>query len=358
MNPHDKLGRENRKVSDIQPRRIALLVNPKTTTGPRDIAVIHSIAAHLRAVDFAMTSPEDPGGASMLDRWFRLGIRAIAVIGGDGTLRSVLTAVHEAGLSRDFDIVLLDGGSFGLAARMFGAKDAWRRVLDARTSSQPVHFDSLRLPTLMTERGIGFLVSAGAGAAVSRDFQSAQRKGSQLLRYVATRALETILGGESIALLDGYRGTVRYDEELEPGERWIALFVTSLPQFERGSGAKGQHHGQLYSLAVRFDGDPRMSPRLIDLFAGRWAGSTRVSREVQFASAAPFDVLLDGDIQRVGEGLAVRPGPTFRAWIPRTIGAPGLMSWEPTPFGQLLGPERILTWGAQAAGQFRTAESG
>lgn len=346
MNKHDDL------------ERIALLVNPRTTTGPRDIAVIHSIAARLRAVDFAMTSPEDPGGASMLERWFRLGIRAIAVVGGDGTLRSVLTAIHEAGYTRDFDVVLLDGGSFGLTARMCGAKDAWKRVLDARNSSEPLQFQSLQLPTLMTESGVGFLVSAGAGAAVSRDFQSAQRKGSQLLRYVATRVLDTVFGGDSITLLDGYSGTVEYDGELARGERWIALFVTSLPQFERRSCLKSQPRGQLYSLAIRFDGKPKMSPRLLDLFAGRWAGSTRVSREVHFTSPEPFEVLLDGDIQQVGGGLAVRPGPTFRAWIPRAIRAPGLVSREPKPFAQLLEPERILAWGVQAAGQFTVAENG
>lgn len=351
-----ELERSQKTTQSAKPGSIALLVNPSTTTGPRDIADVHHIASRLSAVDFAMTSRDDPGGASMLEPWFRRGVRAIAVIGGDGTLRSVLTAVHRAGRTRDFDIVLLDGGSFGLTARMFGARDAWKRVLDAHNRSEPLRYRSLELPTLMTADGLGFLVGAGAGASVSRDFQSAQRKGNQLLGYIATRTLDAVLG-DSISLLDGYRGALAYDGKSAPGKRWIAIFVTSLPQFVRKSDANSPSDACLYSLALRFDGKPDGAPKLIDMVAGRWASETRVSREVQLESLQPFDVLLDGEIQTVGEVLAVRPGPTFRAWVPSAVEAPGLV-WPSMPFGQLLEPERILTRSAHAAGHVAFADNG
>ncbi len=327
------LRREKTDLHSVRPGSVALLVNPNTTTGPRDIAIIHTIASRLGAVDLAMTCRDDPGGASLLERWFRLGVRAIAVIGGDGTLRSVLTAVHRAGRSHDFDIVLLDGGSFGLAARMLGAQDAWKHVLDSHLRSEPVRYQSLNLPTLMTASGIGFLVAAGAGASVSRDFQSCRRTRSQLFGYVATRVFDLVCGGESLSLLDGYRGALAYDGKLAPGERWIAVFITSLPQLNRRRNRQTPNNRSLYSLAFRFKGDANRAPSLFHLLAGRWASETRVSQTIQLESSQPFDVLLDGEIQQVRRsgfqthpyGLTVRPGPTFRAWVPRAVGAPGLV---------------------------------
>lgn len=339
-----------------KPDSIALLVNPSTKTGPRDISDIHHIATSLRAIDFAMTRQDDPGGESMLDLWFRRGVKTIAVVGGDGTLRHLLTAIHRAGYTAHFDIALLDGGSFGLTARMFGARDAWKRVLDAHRCSEPLRYQSLELPTLATASGLGFLVGAGAGASVSRDFQSAQRKGNELLGYIAARSLDTVFG-DSISLLDGYQGTLRYDGKAAHGKRWIAIFVTSLPQFGRKAEKSHPSSPYLYSLALRFHGNPDVAPRLIDILAGRWQSDTHLSTEVELASSQSFDALFDGEIQEVHERLTVRLGPTFRAWVPLAVETPRL-AWPALPFGHLLEPEQILTRGVQAAGQFAVAETG
>ena len=297
------------------PDRMALLVNPNTTTGPRDRAVIEKIAARLRAQDIALTRPDDPGGAEAIERWYRLGIRTIAVIGGDGTLRNVLNAVHQARKTKDFAIVLLDGGSLGVVARMLGARDAWRRVLPSHERSEPVRYQSVPLPTLATESGLGFVVAAGAGASVSRDFQHQRRTRSELFTYITKRIWDAARGVDSVSLLDGYHGSLTFDETVDPAQRWIAVFVTSLPQFGRKSTQEAGD--QLHSLGFRFEPKAQASPRLSDVFAGRWTSETRRSQTIQFEAKRPFDVLFDGEICEMS-ALSVRQGPTFQAWVPRS----------------------------------------
>lgn len=297
------------------PGRMALLVNPNTTTGPRDRSVIQNIAVRLGVLDVETTCPSDPGGAQAIERWARLGVQSIAVIGGDGTLRNVLNALHQAGRSKDFDIVVLDGGSLGVVARMLGARDAWRRVLSSNDRSDPVHYRPIHLPTLATEGGLGFVVATGAGASVSRDFQRHRRTRSELLGYVTTRFWDAARGVDSVSLLDGYHGAVVFDGAVAPGKHWIALFITSLPQFGRRSTPTTPASCQLHSLGFRFERTAQAAPKMRDVFAGRWASQARKSQEICFESTRPFDVVLDGEIRAL-HALSVRPGPTFQAWVP------------------------------------------
>jgi diacylglycerol kinase family enzyme len=312
-------------VPKAKPGRMALLVNPNTTTGPRDLTVIQSIASRLGAADLALTCRDDPGGAHVIERWHRQGIQAIAVIGGDGTLRDVLNAVHQAGRTKDFDIVLLDGGSLGLVARMLGARDAWRRVLPAGERSEPVSYEAIPLPTLVTETGLGFLVAAGAGASVSRDFQRSRRTRSELLSYITTRVLDAARGEDSVSLLDGYHGALAFDGSVAQAQRWIAVFITSLPQFGGQAPRTVQEGSRLHSLAFRFDKGAQAAPRLRDVFTGRWTSETRKSENIHFESTRPFDVVLDGEIRELSSSLTVRQGPTFQAWVPRS----NRWAWSP-----------------------------
>lgn len=304
--------------SHQSPGRMALLVNPNTTTGPRDRSTIQGIATRLAVVDVQWTCPEDPGGSKAIERWHRLGIKSIAVIGGDGTLRNVLNAVHQAGCAQDLNIVVLDGGSLGIVARMLGARDAWRRVLPVDERSEPVHYQSIPLPTLATEGGLGFVVAAGAGASVSRDFQSNRRTRSELFSYIATRIGEAARGVDSVSLLDGYHGALAFDGAVAPSKRWIAMFVTSLPQFAQQSASGSPPAGPLHSLGFRFDERVQAAPKLRDVFAGRWTGETHKSQEILFESTRPFDVILDGEIREMSSSLSVTQGPTFQAWVPLT----------------------------------------
>lgn len=298
------------------PGSVALLVNPTTTTGPRDIAVLHEIAKRLGAVDLAMTHRDDPGGATLIERWYRRGVRAIAVLGGDGTLCSVLTAVHRAGRTNDFDFVLLDGGSLGFAAKMVGARDAWRRVLGSDSCSEPIHYAAAPLPTLSTDSGLGFVVGAGAVASVSRDFQRPRRTRTAVLGYAVARIAGALCGGSSLSLLDGYRGALAYDGDRVPGDRWLGVFVTSLWQVGRGPRPT-LRFDHLQSLALRVGSGASALPRLRDVIAGRWTTEARTAREIRLESTRPFDVLVDGEIQEVKQSLTVYRGPTFRAWFPR-----------------------------------------
>jgi diacylglycerol kinase family enzyme len=307
--------RVDQKFLRSGPGRLALLVNPSTTTGPHDIARLHELAVRLDVVDMAMTSPDDPGGASNIERWVRLGVRAIAVIGGDGTLASVLTAVHEAGYTHELDVVLLDGGSLGLVAGLLGARDAWKRALDSNRAA-PLVYGSARLPTLETDAGLGFVVGAGVVASVSRDFQRSRRTRTNLVGYATARILSAICGASS-SLLDGYHGTLEVDSDRVPGDRWQGVLVTSLLHLGRGSDPRSLRRDQLYTLALRAGGGAAVLPKLRDLVAGRWAAETRAAKQVRFESPGPFDVLADGEFREVRRALMVRQGPTFQAWIPR-----------------------------------------
>ncbi|HXS15882.1 MAG TPA: diacylglycerol kinase family protein [Polyangiaceae bacterium] len=310
-----RLQAERLSVAEQRPGKMALLVNPNTTTGPRDSALIQKIAVRLGVQDVELTCPDDPGGALAIDRWHRQGIQAIAVIGGDGTLRNVLNALHQSGKTRDFHIVLLDGGSLGVVARMLGARDAWRRVLPADEQSSPLRYRAIPLPTLATEGGLGFVVAAGAGASVSRDFQQNRRTRSELLSYITTRVWEAARGVDNVSLLDGYHGALAFDGAVAPAKHWIAMFVTSLPQFGGRTPREVWEAGHLHSLGFRFKPKQNTVPRLRDVFAGRWTSETRKSREIRFDSPRPFDVILDGEV-REQQSLTIHQGPTFQAWVP------------------------------------------
>ena len=297
------------------PGKMALLVNPNTTTGPGERGMIQRIAARLQVVDTELTCPEDPGGAQAIERWARLGVQAIAVIGGDGTIRNLLNALHQAGRTGEFAIVLLDGGSLGVVARMLGACDAWRRVLPTDEQTDPVQYQAVPLPTLLTEGGLGFVIAAGAGASVSRDFQQHRRTRSELLSYITTRIWEAARGVDSVSLLDGYRGALAFDGTEASTKRWIAVFITSLPQFSNRSAGESVAPAQLHSLEFHFDERVQAAPKLRDIFTGRWTSQTRKSQEIAFAPTRPFDVVLDGEIREM-DALNVRSGPTFQAWVP------------------------------------------
>lgn len=298
------------------PGGLALLVNPTTTTGPRDIARVDELAQRLRAIDVAMTRRDDPGGVSLIDAWYRRGVRSIAVVGGDGTLGNVLTGLHRAGRTHQFDIVLLDGGSLGLVATMLGARDAWKRVLGSGDREGAIRFAPAPLPTLMTSAGLGFVVGAGAVASVSRDFQRPRRTRGQVLSYAVGRIAGALCGGASVSLLDGYQGGLAYDGNRSPGERWLGVLVTSLWQVGRGPEPVLRFDG-LRTLALRVEAGVAARPRLVDIVAGRWTAETRDAREVRLEASRPFDVLVDGEIHEVGHSLTVQRGPTFRAWFPR-----------------------------------------
>jgi diacylglycerol kinase family enzyme len=303
---------------------MALLVNPNTTTGPRDMALIRRIAARLEVLDTELTCPDDPGGAHAIERWHRQGVEAIAVIGGDGTLRNVLNVLHQSGKARDLDIVLLDGGSLGVVARMLGARDAWRRLLPLHDRAEPVRYRPIPLPTLATEGGLGFVVAAGAGATVSRDFQQNRRTRSELLTYITTRVWDAARGVDSVSLLDGYHGALAFDGAVAKGNHWIAMFVTSLPQFSGRSPREVWEDGHLHSLGFRFKQKANVAPRLRDVFAGRWTSETRKSREIRFDAPRPFDVILDGEV-RAQSSLTIHQGPTFQAWVPLSA----RFAWSP-----------------------------
>src|SRR6187551_3451441 len=113
----------------------------------------------------------------------------------------------------------------------------------------------------VTETGLGFLVAAGAGASVSRDFQRSRRTRSELLSYITTRVLDAARGEDSVSLLDGYHGALAFDGSVAQAQRWIAVFITSLPQFGGQAPRTVQEGSRLHSLAFRFDKGAQAAPR-------------------------------------------------------------------------------------------------
>jgi diacylglycerol kinase family enzyme len=315
LDHHENLAHED--LTRACPGPIGLLVNPRTSTGPRNRTTIEALAQRLGAIDTSMTRRDDPGGSHALSRWYRSGIRTVAVVGGDGTLLNVLTAIAQAGLTQLVDVALLDGGSLGLVARLLGARDSWRRVLGIDHLSRSISYAPVRLPTFSIDGRLGFVAGLGVVAAVSRDFQHGRRTRDSVLRYAAARLSSAALGRHSgSSLLQGYSGKFEVDGRDVPGKHWLGAMLTSLPQLSR-QWPRSNGAGPLCTVAMRDNSGPTVRPALRDLFAGRWDGEVQSGEHVTFTSDEPYDLLADGDIVRVFDSVTIRPGPVFHGWVPQ-----------------------------------------
>lgn len=181
------------------PRRgpALLLVNPSARRSARGLDAAHR-AFHAAGVPCEVVRTERPGHAGEVARLHEHDVRAVFVLGGDGTVMEVLGALAHTGRP----VGILPGGTGNLVARSLGVPldvgRATRSLLNGRT----VPMD---LGVLASGRRFAFSVSVGVDARMIAETSARAKQRFGVAAYVAT-ATRAALAGRSFrvrAVVDG-----------------------------------------------------------------------------------------------------------------------------------------------------------
>ncbi|HYH19636.1 MAG TPA: diacylglycerol kinase family protein [Azospirillum sp.] len=301
--------------------RVGVIVNPLSRHN-RDGGFERAVAAFR---DLPHARPGTP--AELLDtlaEFRRREVRVVAVSGGDGTLREVLTALPRAYGGEEPDIALLPAGKINLAARVvsragdrFGdGRAGLRRLLDAARRRTLARVEWPVLDVVWRDapdrRLRGFLFGAAAFAAGTRlAYSHVHRAGinnaAAVALSIAATAASTLFGGRRRALLAGEDMAVGVDGgPARGGRRFLALATTLdrlvldlTPFWGEGGGA------------IRWLDIPapprRLAAALLPVLRGRprpWmleAGyASGRARDLAVEPSRPF--VMDGELFEAGPG--------------------------------------------------------
>ena len=248
------------------------------------------------------------------------GVGTVAVIGGDGTISSVLTALHrvyaDAPLPR---IALLRGGTMNTTANAFDVprkqpEELLRRLLTARAET------IVRRATLRVDSRLGFLFSTGAMVGFLDAMYGSRDSGQGSLRVLSLLArgsFHALTGGELIDRIETpLRASICVDDEQHPARRYAVLAAGTIERiglgfrpFPRAGECHNQFqlfafHGSLQSLARQLSRIRRGQP------IQKGLGFDPLAKRLQIESEdGGFRYALDGDIYEAHSALAVEAGP-------------------------------------------------
>lgn len=301
--------------------RVGVIVNPFSRHNRA--GGFHPAAAGFR--DLPHARPATPAELrDTLAEFRRCEVRVVAISGGDGTLREVLTALPLAYGGEEPDIALLPAGKINLAARVvshagvrFGdGPTALRRLLDAargRTLAR-VEWPVLEIGWRdEPERRLrGFLFGAAGFAAGTRlAYSHVHRAGvndaAAVALSIAATTASTLFGRQGRALLAGEEMSVAVDGGAVGGGRRFLTLATTFdrlvlgltPFWEAGEGAI-----RWLDIAAP---PRRLAAALLPVLRGRprpWmpaAGyASGRARELDIGLAHPF--VVDGELFEPGPG--------------------------------------------------------
>lgn len=223
---------------------VGLIINPKSRRN-RDGSLVHQ-AASCDGLSWAAPHTLDDLTSTLGD-FRQKGVRVLAVSGGDGTLRDVLSALPLT-YGADFpDIALLPAGKTDLAARRIGSPGrglaGLQRLLDPscrstlRRTEWPVL--EVRWPDTPNHRVLGFLFgTAGFVTGTQIGCHKVHRSGIHDSTAVAFSIMATLVatlfGQRRQELLNGEPYALRADAaEIRTGRHFLTL-ATTLDQLVLG----------------------------------------------------------------------------------------------------------------------------
>jgi diacylglycerol kinase (ATP) len=218
---------------------LAIVLNPEAGGGSRyGSSRVQQLraAAGSRAVVFSTGNRElvDAVAEGVRER----GVGTVAIIGGDGTLSSVLSALHrafgDAPLPR---LALLRGGTMNTVANSLGIprgrpEDLLKRLLSAKSG------EVKRRATLRVQDRVGFLFSAGIMVGFLKALYAAapNRSGAlSALKLLGRGSLEALTGGRLIEQIETpLLATLALDGEAQPARRYTVLGAATVAQVGLG----------------------------------------------------------------------------------------------------------------------------
>jgi len=307
--------------------KVAVLLNPRSGGGAFDERRIEGLRAIAgsRAVLFVTEERElvQAVAEGVLER----GVETVGVIGGDGSVSGVLTALRNAyGPAPLPHIALLRGGTMNTIANSLGVRrgkpeDLLRRLL--ATPTTPL----IERNTLVVENRLGFLFTGAVMVGFLRALYASEhgdRGPLGALKLLARGSFQTFAGGELLSTMEHpLVATLRVDGEQHPQRRYSVLGAATVEQIGLGfrpfpRAAEGRDQFQLFAFHGPLQALARQLPRIRrGLPIQKGMGFDPLARHLVIETAGePIPYALDGDIFEAGSKLSVQAGPRVLVHLP------------------------------------------
>ncbi len=300
---------------------VAVILNPSAARGGYDESRVDRLRtiAGSRAVVFSIDDPERVHAVIAGVRERQVG--TVAIVGGDGTVSSVLTALSRAyGRERWPRIAFLRGGSMNTIANAFGVpagepEALLQRLLDG--GARPVWPRA----TLEVEGRLGFLFSAGVLVGFLEALYEQKKLGrgpAGALALLSLVSAQAMFGGAAFREVETpLTATLRIDAIEHPERRYTALAVGTIEQVGLGFrpfrlARECQDQFQIFAFHGSAQALVREFPKI---YRGqsmtRGLGFDPLSRKLEISTADGHEIAyaLDGDVYRTTSPLYVRVGP-------------------------------------------------
>ncbi|MBP2293400.1 diacylglycerol kinase family protein [Azospirillum rugosum] len=249
----------------------------------------------------------------------RRGVRVVAVSGGDGTLREVLTALPAAYGNEPPDIALLPAGKTNLAARVVSQAgqgvQGLRRLLDAAHGGALTRVEWPVLDVAWRDaperRVRGFLFgaagfAAGTQIANSHIHRAGFHNATAVALSIAATAASTLFGSRRRALLEGEEMTVGVDGASRRGGRHFLTMATTLNRLLLDLTPFWGESGK----PIRWLDVPAMPPRLMAALLPTLRGRPRPWMiDAGYASGRADEMTVEMTHPFVVDGELFEPGP-------------------------------------------------
>jgi diacylglycerol kinase (ATP) len=300
--------------------QIAVILNPRAAGDAYDAARIDRLRAIAgsRAVLFSIDEPERVHAVAEGVRERKAG--TVAIIGGDGTISGVLTALHRAyGRDQWPHIALLRGGTMNTVANAFGIPRGTPEELLARlvhSGARPVWPRA----TLDVEGRLGFLFSAGALVGFLDTLYTHSQFGKGpvgAFSLLSIASLQALTGGPLFRKVETpLTATLRIDGSEHPERRYMAFAVGTVEQVGLGFrpfrlARECQDQFQIFAFHGSAQALVRELPKI---YRGqpttRGFGFDPLARKLEISTKdGEVAYALDGDVHKATSPLQVRVGP-------------------------------------------------
>lgn len=275
--------------------------------------------------DVLDVAPEHEGELyAALRRFAAEGVELVAIDGGDGTIREVLTRLPEAYGGRSPRVAIVPNGKTNALALDLGVPlgSTLEDLLAAVRAGKPPkrrHCLEVVRPGLATPERRGFLFGLGAFVRGTELAQTNHRRGF----FDSAAIAVTIVGAAGRTFVGGPEDPWRRGEPArlgdEPERAWFLVLASTLKRFPLGLKPFGPPHEGLKVLSV--EAPPRrLAAAVPAILAGRdppWlAGAGYRRRDIaEIDLSFPGHFVLDGEIFE-GGALTLRQGPELEFVIP------------------------------------------
>jgi diacylglycerol kinase (ATP) len=274
--------------------------------------------ANSRAVLFSIDEPERVH--AVVEGVRERQAATVAIIGGDGTVSSVLTALLRAyGREHWPRIALLRGGTMNTIANAFGVQRGTPEELLTKLlhgGARPVWPRA----TLEVEGRLGFLFTAGALVGFLDTLYSHQALGKGPIgafSLLSIASLQALTGGPIYRKVETpLQATLRVDDVEHPERRYLALAIGTVEQVGLGFkpfrlARECQDQFQLFAFHGSAQALVRELPKI---YRGqpitRSLGFDPLARKLEISTHdGAVAYALDGDVYRTTSPLYVRVGP-------------------------------------------------